>query len=172
MSATFVTDFATATTLSIVFIRPNGWFLLFLGVSLALILALPRIARPFFRRYGDRVIEPEIKLVFVAFFLLMYLGDLSGGHAVLPAFVLGLVMARHYQAHRMEQERLRVVAFAFLTPFFFVKGGMAVSLSAVWASLGALGILAAAKMLPKLLGIYPLARRTMAVRARRGSPRS
>jgi len=161
MSATFVTDFATATTLSILFIRPNGWFLLFLVVSIALILALPRIARPFFRRYGDRVIEPEIKLFFVAFFLLMYLGDLSGGQAVLPAFVLGLVMSRHYQAHRKEQERLRVVAFAFLTPFFFVRGGMSVSLSAVWASLGALGILAAAKMLPKLIGIYALARRTM-----------
>jgi len=161
MSATFVTDFATATALSVIFIRPNGWFLLFLGVSLALILVLPKLAPPFFRRYGDRVIEPEIKLVFVAFFLLMYLGKLSGGHAVLPAFVLGLVMARHYQRHRREQERLRVVAFAFLTPFFFVKGGLAVSLPAVWTSLGALGVLAGAKMLPKLLGIYPLARRTM-----------
>lgn len=165
MSATFVTDFATATALSLIFIRPNAWFAVFLAVSLALILLLPRLAPPFFRRYGNRVIEPEIKLVFVAVFLLMYLGELSGGHAVLPAFVLGLVLARHYQTHRQEQERLRVVAFAFLTPFFFVKGGLAVSLEAVWSSLGALGILAAAKMLPKLLGIYPLARRTM-----RGGP--
>lgn len=165
MSATFVTDFATAAALSVIFIRPNGWFALFLVGSIALIVTLPRLAPPFFRRYGDRVIEPEIKLVFVAFFLLMYLGQLSGGHAVLPAFVLGLVMARHYQRHRREQERLRVVAFAFLTPFFFVKGGLAVSLSAVWASLGALGLLAAAKMIPKLATIYPLARRTM-----RGGP--
>ena len=100
MSATFVTDFATAAALSIIFIRPNGWFLLFLGVSLALILGVPRIAPAFFRRYGDRVIEPEIKLVFVCFLLLLYLGQLSGGQAVLPAFVLGLVMSRHYQAHR------------------------------------------------------------------------
>jgi Kef-type K+ transport system membrane component KefB len=161
MSATFVTDLATATALSVIFIRPNGLFLLFLGVSVGLILLVPRIAPLFFRRYGDRVIEPEIKLVFVAFFLLMYLGELSGGHAVLPAFVLGLVMARHYQRHQHEQERLRVVAFAFLTPFFFLKGGLAVSLAAVWTSLGALGVLASAKMVPKLLGIYPLASRTM-----------
>jgi hypothetical protein len=34
----------------------------FLIVSLALILALPRVAPWFFGRYGDRVIEPEIKL--------------------------------------------------------------------------------------------------------------
>lgn len=161
MSATFVTDFGTAFALSVIFIRPNGWFVLFLVGSVGLILLLPRIAPPFFRRYGDRVIEPEIKLVFAAVFLLMYLGALSGGHAVLPAFVLGLVMSRHYQSHRRENERLRVVAFAFLTPFFFLKGGLAVSLSAVWTSLGALGVLLAAKMVPKLVTIYPLARRAM-----------
>lgn len=161
MSATFVTDFATAAALSTIFIRPNPWFAAFLAVSIAVILALPKLAPPFFRRYGDRVIEPEIKLVFAALLLLMWLGERSGGHAVLPAFVLGLVMARHYESHRREQERLRVVAFAFLTPLFFVRGGMAVSLSAVWTSLGALGVLFAAKMLPKLGGVYPLARRTL-----------
>ena len=161
MSATFVTDFATATALSIIFIRPNLWFAAFLAASIGLILLLPRIAPAFFRRYGDRVIEPEIKLVFAALLLLMWLGQRSGGHAVLPAFILGLVMAGHYQAHHREQERLRVVAFAFLTPLFFVRGGMAVSLSAVWTSLGALGVLFVAKMVPKFAGVYPLARRTM-----------
>src|SRR5262249_18619416 len=70
-------------------------------------------------------------------------------------------MSRHYRSHPREQERLRVVAFAFLTPFFFVKGGLAVSLSAVWTSLGALGLLVAAKMIPKLAGISPVARRTL-----------
>jgi Kef-type K+ transport system membrane component KefB len=161
MSATFVTDFATATALSLIFIHPNVWFAAFLAASVVLIVAMPKVAPAFFRRYGNRVIEPEIKLVFAALLLLMWLGDRSGGQAVLPAFVLGLVMARHYQTHRQEQERLRVVAFAFLTPLFFIRGGMAVSLSAVWTSLGALGILLAAKMLPKMVAVYPLARRTM-----------
>jgi Kef-type K+ transport system membrane component KefB len=73
--------------------------------------------------------------------------------------VLGLVMARHYQQHRQEQQRLRVVAFAFLTPFFFLRGGLNVSLGAVVANLGLLAILAAAKMLPKISLILPLARR-------------
>jgi Kef-type K+ transport system membrane component KefB len=73
--------------------------------------------------------------------------------------VLGLVLSSHYASHRKEQERLRVVAFAFLTPFFFLKGGMSVSTSALWANLGVLGALFAAKMVPKLVGVYPLARR-------------
>jgi Kef-type K+ transport system membrane component KefB len=159
MSATFVTDLCTAVTLSAIFVKPNVWFPVFLVVSLALVVALPKTAPWFFRRYGNRVIEPEIKLVFLCLFVLMVLADLSHGHAVLPAFVLGLVMSRHFARHREEQKRMRVVAFAFLTPFFFIKGGLNVSLAAVFANLGVLGVLFAAKMVPKLGMIYPLARR-------------
>ncbi|HVP02269.1 MAG TPA: cation:proton antiporter [Solirubrobacteraceae bacterium] len=159
MSACFVTDMATALALSAIFITPNAYFPLFLIVSVALIVGLPKLARPFFRRYGDRVIEPEIRLVFFCLLGLMVLANASKGQAVLPAFVLGLVMSRHYQLHRKEQERLRVVAFAFLTPFFFLRGGLNVSLGAVIANLGVLGVLIAAKMAPKLGLVLPLARR-------------
>ncbi len=165
MSATFVTDLCTALALSAIFIKPNIWFPVFLVVSLVLILALPRVAPWFFRRYGDRVIEPEIKLVFASLLVLIVLADASNGHAVLPAFVLGLVMSRHYREHREEQKRLRVVAFAFLTPFFFVKGGLNVSLGAVAANLGLLAALLAAKMVPKIAFIMPLARRAVPRRA-------
>jgi Kef-type K+ transport system membrane component KefB len=161
MSATFVTDMATAIALTAIFIKPSVWFPVFLVVSVILVVALPRIARPFFRRYGDRVIEPEIKLVFVCLFLLMVLADAAHGHAVLPAFVLGLAMSNHFAEHRQEQQRLRVVAFAFLTPFFFIRGGLNVSLGAVFANLGLLGALLAAKLIPKLALVYPIARRHM-----------
>lgn len=66
MSATFVTDLCTALALSAIFVKPNPWFPLFLVVSVALVLALPRLAPWFFGRYGDRVIEPEIKPVFAS----------------------------------------------------------------------------------------------------------
>jgi Kef-type K+ transport system membrane component KefB len=111
------------------------------------------------------VIEPEIKLVFACLFLLIWLGGRANSQAVLPAFVLGLAMSRHYAEHRLEQERLRVVAFAFLTPFFFLKGGMNVSLGALWSNLGILAVLFAGKMVPKLCGVYPLARRYSAPHA-------
>jgi Kef-type K+ transport system membrane component KefB len=159
MSATFVTDVCTALALSAIFIKPNVWFPVFLVISVGVILLLPRIAPWFFGRYGDRVIEPEIKLVFVCLFVLMVLADAAHGHAVLPAFILGLAMSRHFAEHREEQKRLRVVAFAFLTPFFFLKGGLNVSLAAVFANLGLLGALLAAKMLPKIAFVFPLARR-------------
>ena len=159
MSACFVTDMGTAIALSAIFIKPNAWFPVFLVASIGLIVLLPKIAPWFFRRYGDRVIEPEIKLVFLCLFILMVLANASKGHAVLPAFILGLVMAKHYQRHKLEQERLRVVAFAFLTPFFFLRGGLNVSLGAVFANLGLLAVLFAAKMVPKIGLVMPLARR-------------
>jgi Kef-type K+ transport system membrane component KefB len=159
MSATFVTDVCTALALSAIFIKPNLWFPVFLIASVGLILLLSRIAPWFFARYGDRVIEPEIKLVFACLLVLIVLANLAHGHAVLPAFVLGLAMSRHFAEHREEQKRLRVVAFAFLTPFFFLKGGLNVSLAAVAANLGLLGALLAAKMLPKIAFVLPLARR-------------
>jgi Kef-type K+ transport system membrane component KefB len=165
MSATFITDLGTVAALSILFIKPTFWILPFVAVSVFLVAGLPRLAPWFFRRYGDRVIEPEIKLVFASLFLLMWLGDRAHSQAVLPAFVLGLVMSSHYVQHRREQERLRLVAFAFLTPFFFLKGGMSVSLSALWANLGILALLFAGKMGPKLAGVYPLARRFTAPHA-------
>lgn len=159
MSACFVTDMCTVIALSAIFIKPTIWFPVFLVVSIAVIVALPKLSPWFFSRYGDRVIEPEIKLVFAVLFALMVLGEEAKSQAVLPAFVLGLVMSRHYQRHQEEQRRLRVVAFAFLTPFFFMRGGMNVSLGAVFANLGILGALAAAKIVPKLGLVFPLARR-------------
>jgi Kef-type K+ transport system membrane component KefB len=165
MSATFVTDIATVAGLTILFITPTIWIVPFVLVSVTVIVGLPRLAPWFFGRYGDRVIEPEIKLVFALLFLLMWLGDRANSQAALPAFVLGLAMSNHYVQHRKEQERMRVVAFAFLTPFFFLKGGMNVSASALWANLGVLALLFVGKMAPKLGGVYPLARRFTAPHA-------
>ena len=165
MSATFVTDIATVAGLTVLFAKPTIWAVPFVLVSIALIVGLPKVAPWFFGRYGNRVIEPGIKLVFASLFLLMWLGGRANSQAALPAFILGLVMSGHYARHRTEQVRMRVVAFAFLTPFFFLKGGMNVSAAALWANLGILAVLFVAKMVPKLGGVYPLARRYAAPHA-------
>jgi Kef-type K+ transport system membrane component KefB len=165
MSATFVTDIATVAGLTILFVKPTIWVVPFVVASVGLIVGLPKLAPAFFGRYGNRVIEPEIKLVFASLFLLMWLGDRANSQAALPAFILGLLMSGHYTRHRTEQERMRVVAFAFLTPFFFLKGGMNVSAGALWANLGVLAVLFVGKMVPKFGGVYPLARRYTAPHA-------
>ena len=159
MSACFVTDMCTVIALSAIFITPTIWFPVFAVISVAVIVVLPKLSPWFFGRYGDRVTEPEIKLVFAVLLGLYVLGEKANSQAVLPAFVLGLVMSRNYARHPDQQRRLRVVAFAFLTPFFFLRGGMNVSLGAVFANLGLLAVLVAAKLVPKFGLVLPLARR-------------
>lgn len=157
MAATFVTDFGTAAALSLLFVRPTWWLLPFVAVSAGIIVIMPPLHRWFFTRYGGRVIEPEIKGAFAAILVLMFLAELAQSHAVLPAFILGLAVSHVFEQHREAQRRFRVVAFAFLTPFFFLKSGMNVSLGLVWANLGLLVLLFGVKQVTKLVGVYPLA---------------
>jgi len=159
MSATFITDLGTVLALSLLFVRPTWWLVPFVAVSVGLIVVMPRLEGWFFSRYGNRVIEPEIRGAFGALLVLMWLGDKAASHAVLPAFLLGLAVSRTFERHRVTQQRFRVVAFALLTPFFFLSSGMKVSLPLVWANLGLLGLLLAVKLLAKGVAVYPLARR-------------
>ena len=99
MSACFVTDMCTVIALSAIFITPTIWFPVFAVISVAVIVVLPKLSPWFFGRYGDRVTEPEIKLVFAVLLGLYVLGEKANSQAVLPAFVLGLVMSRNYARH-------------------------------------------------------------------------
>jgi len=159
MASTFVTDFGVALALAALFIRPTWWLLPFLAASALIIWLMIALQPWFFRRYGDRVIEPEIKGAVAALLVLMFLAERAQSHAVLPAFVLGLALAPIFHQQRELGRRFRVVAFALLTPFFFLKGGLNVSLGLVWANFGLLVLLLLVKQVTKFLGVYPFARR-------------
>lgn len=159
MAATFVTDLGTALALSALFIQPTVYFLVFVAVSVAVIILMRVLQRWFFARYGDRVIEPEIKGAFAVLFLLMWVAGLAKSHAVLPAFLLGLGLASVFQRHREEHRRFRVVAFSLLTPFFFFKGGLNVSLAALATALPLMLGFFAVKMGLKFAGVLPAALR-------------
>ena len=159
MAATFVTDLGTALALSLLFIAPTPFLALFVGVSIAAVAAMLLLERWFFARYGDRVIEPEIKGAFAILFLLMWTADLAKSQAVLPAFVLGLCVARVLQRNPEQHRRFRVVAFALLTPFFFFKGGLNVSLGALASAVPLVIGFFVVKVGLKFAGVFPVARR-------------
>jgi len=159
MASTFVTDFGTAAALSLLFLEPSAGTLGFAVVSIAVIAVAPRLTRAFFRRYGARVIEPEIKLLLLLLFALMYFAQVGASHAILPAFVLGLVLSPLFHGDLRLQRKLRVVGFAVITPTFFVNGGMNISLPLLGANLGLFAVLLAAKLATKFAGVYFVARR-------------
>ena len=157
MASTFITDFATAMALSLLFIHPSWKLIVFILVSIAIIVVVPKVSPWFFRRYGDRVTEPEIKLIFASLFVMMFVAEIGQSHAVLPAFIFGLVMARFLSRHRNQLRRLRIVAFALLTPFFFLKSGMNISLTSVASNWGLLVLFMGLKLITKFFGVFPLA---------------
>lgn len=158
MSSCFVTDFGTALALSLLFSHFTLMTLVFLFVSTLVIVFLPKVITYIVDKYGDRVIEPEIKFLFLVLFLLMYVAELGDGHAVLPAFILGLMMSKTLSQNRPLQRKLRIISFSLLTPFFFMKAGMNVSLPDIYSNLGILLILFLVKLVPKILGVYPFAK--------------
>ncbi len=158
LAACFVTDLGTVLALGVIFANYNAWLALFVGVSAMVLLVAPRFARWFFARYGGKVSELEIKLVFLLLFGLGGLASLANSEAVLPAYLLGLVMAGLFAERREMVRRMRTVVFGFLTPFYFLKAGLLVSLPAVYAGAGIIAAMFAVKVAAKFAGVLPLTR--------------
>jgi Kef-type K+ transport system membrane component KefB len=159
MASCFITDLGTALALSLIFAEFNASTLVFAGVSAVVIFAMPRISPFLFKRYGDRVIEPEIKFLFFILFLFIYVSKLGSSHAILPAFVAGLALSKTFNENRLLQRKLRIIDFAMITPFFFINGGINVSLKMLYQNVGLFAILFGVKQITKVAGIYPFARR-------------
>jgi Kef-type K+ transport system membrane component KefB len=54
--------------------------------------------------------------------------------------------------------RMRSIAFAVFTPFYFIKAGLYVSLPAVWSAIGVISFLFLLKIGTKYIGVFPFAR--------------
>jgi len=164
MSATFITDMGTALSLSVLFIKPTKYTLLFVVVSTILIVLLYKFSGYMLRnpRWKNKVIEPEIKFIFFILFTFIFYAKLGEGHAVLPAFILGLLMSKHFQEQRktvVVRNKLRTVAYAIVTPVFFIVGGMKISVVLIASAFGLFAALFVVKMLTKFIGVYFFAKK-------------
>ena len=164
MAATFVTDMGTALALSIMFLKPTIYTLVFYIVSILVIFLVDKFSLYILHnpRFFDKVIEPEIKFIFLILLVFIYFAQIGGGQAILPAFVLGLLMSKHFDEKRKTRvikNRLRTVAYAFITPIFFIVGGMKISITMIAASLGLFAALFAVKIIAKFIGVYFLAKK-------------
>lgn len=164
MAATFVTDMGTALALSILFAAPSVYMAVFLVVSVVVIFAAVSFSHRVLESPAlkNKVIEPEIKYIFVLLLVFIYFANLGDGHAVLPAFLLGLLMSKHFTETAVTKElrnRLRTVAYAVITPLFFIVGGLKISFPLIAAAFGLFAVLFALKMATKFAGVYFLAKR-------------
>ncbi|MBV8335711.1 MAG: cation:proton antiporter [Alphaproteobacteria bacterium] len=158
LAACFVNDIGTVLALGLVFANYNFWLLGFATATVFALLVLPRITPWFFARIGARVSEPQIKFVLVILFLLGGLANTAKSEAVLPAYLVGMVLAPVFLADRELMHRTRVIAFTMLTPFYFLKAGSLVRADVIIGAAGLIVVYLAVKMITKFVGILPLTR--------------
>ena len=158
LAACFLNDIGTVLALGLVFANYNLGLLAFAAATLAAMFLLPRVTPWFFGRLGSRVSEPQIKFVLVVLFVLGGLSNTAKSEAVLPAYLIGMVLAPVFLADRELMHRTRVIAFTVLTPFYFLKAGSLVRADVIADAAGLIVIYLAVKMITKFVGILPLTR--------------
>lgn len=156
LAACFITDLGTVLALGLMFSPFTVKTLIFVAVSLVAFVLLPWITPRFFKRYGDRPSELEAKFLLLCLFGLGALALWAESEAVLPAYVIGMVLAGTVGKDHALIRRLRTLTFGLLTPFYFIRAGSFVSVPALLAAPAAFFILFAAKMVTKCVGVYPV----------------
>lgn len=164
LAACFVTDLATVVALGLMFSPFTLRTGIFIVVSALILPFLPRAVRVVFGKLGGRPSEIEVKFLLTVLFALAALATWAGSEAVLPAYLVGMVLAGVVGRDHALIRRLRTLTFGLLTPFYFLRAGSLVSISALVTAPLALLALLATKVGLKVVGVYPVARRF-------GSPR-
>ena len=159
LAACFINDLGTVLALGFIFANFNLWLLVFVVVTCVVLWFMPKWTEFIVERMGaTRVSEPEIKFIFFVLFFLGGLASTAKSEAVLPAYLIGLVVAGVFLSDKTLVHRMRSTAFAVFTPFYFIRAGSFVSLPALWTALGVILLLLALKMITKFVGVLPLSR--------------
>lgn len=158
LAACFVNDLGTVIALGLIFAPFTLRTLIFIGVAIVVFAGLPFLTPWFFRRYGGRVSELEAKYLLLLLFGLGGLASWAGSEAVLPAYIIGMVLAGTVGKDHQLIRRLRTLTFGLLTPFYFIRAGSLVSVPDIIAAPFVFVILLAAKMTTKLVPLVPTIR--------------
>ena len=77
---------------------------------------------------------------------------------MLPAYLIGMILAGSVGKDHILIRRLRTLCFGFLTPFYFIRAGSFVSVPALIAAPAAFLIMLVTKLITKIAGVYPVTR--------------
>ena len=155
LAACFINDIGTVVALGLIFSPFSIRTLIFVMVSVVVFVALPFLTPRFFRKFGGRVSEIEAKYLLFVLFALGGLALWAGSEAVLPAYMIGMVLAGTVGKDQALIRRLRTLTFGLLTPFYFIRAGSFVLVPVLIAAPVVMLILFMAKSLTKAIAVYP-----------------
>jgi glutathione-regulated potassium-efflux system ancillary protein KefC len=156
LGACFVTDLGTVVTLGVMF-SPFTWrTVIFVVGSLVAFVLLPIVTPRLVNHYANRTTGFRTKWVLFILFGLGALALWAGSEAVLPAYIAGMVLANALGSDHAFIRRLRTLTIGFLSPFYFLRAGSLVSISAIVAAPLALAVLLSGKVASKIFGLVPV----------------
>ena len=119
-------------------------------------IVLPWVTPRFFRLYGNRPSELEAKFLLLCLLGMGSLAAWADSEAVLPAYLIGMVLAGTVGKDHALIRRLRTLTFGLLTPFYFIRAGSYVSIPDLVAAPLAFVLFLAVKVGTKIVGVYPV----------------
>lgn len=156
LGACFINDLGTVIVLGLLFAPFTYKTAVFLVVTVLVLVLLPHLSKWLTRMYAYRTAAIRTKWVILVLFGLGALAFWSGGEAVLPAYVVGMVLAEFSSGDTFWIRRLRTLTVGFLTPFYFIRAGTFVSLPALVSAPIVFLMLLAGKVFSKIFGLYPI----------------
>jgi glutathione-regulated potassium-efflux system ancillary protein KefC len=156
LAACFITDLGTVVALGLIFAPFTVKTAIFLGASIAAIVFVPWATQGLFKRYGGRPSEFEAKFLLLYLLGMGALATWAGSEAVLPAYLIGMVLAGTVGKDHALVRRLRTLTFGLLTPLYFIRAGSFVSIPALIAAPSAFVFFLIVKIATKIIGVYPV----------------
>ena len=156
LAACFITDLGTVVALGLIFAPFTIKTVIFLGVGAVVFIVLPWLTPRFFKRYGGRPSELETKFLLLCLLGMGALATWADSEAVLPAYLIGMVLAGTVGKDHALVRRLRTLTFGLLTPFYFIRAGSFVSIPALIAAPAAFVFFLIIKIATKVIGVYPV----------------
>jgi len=158
LAACFITDLGTVLALGIIFAPFDYKTLIFAAVAIAVFVIMSWLTPRLFKRHGDKPSELEAKYLLLILFALGALASWAGSEAVLPAYVLGMLLAGSVGRDHALIRRLRTLTLGLMTPFYFIRAGSFVSVPDLIAAPAAFLLMLVTKVAAKCIGVYPVTR--------------
>ena len=156
LGACFVNDLGTVIALGLLFAPFSYRTVVFIVATVVVLALLPYFTHALTRVYAFRTAAIRTKWVLLVLFGLGALALWSGSEAVLPAYLVGMVLAEFSTEDTFWVRRLRTLTVGLLTPFYFLRAGTFVSLPSLMAAPFIFLALLAGKVLSKIFGLYPI----------------
>lgn len=155
LGACFVNDLGTVIALGLIFAPFTYKSVIFIAVTVFLIFTIGPMTDYLIRRYAYKTAAIRAKWIIFVLLACGVLALWSGSEPVLPAYILGMILARTMEKDGHFVRRLRTLTIGFLTPLYFLRAGALVSIPALVAAPVLFLALLGGKVASKIFGLYP-----------------